>query len=443
MLNSQHPMFIWWGADLVQFYNDAYRATMGPAMHPKTLGAKGRETWVDIWPIIGPQIECVLAGHGATWNVDQLVPINRTGIPENVWWTYGYSPIDLEGEVGGVLVVCNDVTAQHLQTEGLKDRTTRLELLFEQAPGFITTTRGPDHIFETANSSYRRLLGNRDLIGLSVRQAVPEVNGHDFINLLDEVYRTGEPFVGRRMPLDLQPDPAQPSVRSYLDFIYQAIKEPDGSISGIFVEGQDVTDHVQAEELQALINGELQHRVKNTLAIVQAIASQSLRTVENKQPVDTFLQRLKALSGAHDALVQQNWSSAEIQTAVEAIVSSFALGHRFEIAGPRLLLAPNATLSLSMMLHELTTNAVKYGSLSVEGGRVDLNWSIDDNTDNRILVFNWIERGGPPVTAPKTKGFGTKLVKMGLDGTGDVQTVYNVEGFSAMIRAPMDHLQRK
>ena len=436
-------MFIWWGADLVQFYNDAYRATMGPAVHPKTLGAKGRETWVDIWPIIGSQIECVLAGNGATWNVDQLVPINRTGIPENVWWTYGYSPIDLEGEVGGVLVVCNDVTAQHLQTEGLKDRTTRLELLFEQVPGFITTTRGPDHIFETANSSYRRLLGNRDLIGLSVRQAVPEVNGHDFINLLDEVYRTGEPFVGRRMPLDLQPDPAQPSVRSYLDFIYQAIKEPDGSISGIFVEGQDVTDHVQAKERLALINGELQHRVKNTLAIVQAIASQSLRTVENKQPVDTFLQRLKALSGAHDALVQQNWSSAEIQTAVEVIVSSFALGHRFEIAGPRLLLAPNATLSLSMMLHELTTNAVKYGSLSVEGGRVDLDWSIDDNTDNRNLVFNWIERGGPPVTAPKTKGFGTKLVKMGLDGTGDVQTVYNVESFSAMIRAPLDHLQRK
>ena len=122
VLHSQHPMFIWWGPDLIQFYNDAYRATMGPAMHPMALGARGRESWSDIWHIIGPQIEYIIAGKGATWNVEQLVPINRHGQPENVWWTYGFSPIDLEGDVGGILVVCNDVTDRHMLTERLERR---------------------------------------------------------------------------------------------------------------------------------------------------------------------------------------------------------------------------------------------------------------------------------------------------------------------------------
>src|SRR5215204_2591903 len=88
LLNTNHPMFIWWGPELIQFYNDAYSLTMGPEMHPSALGARGRESWADIWPIIGPQIERVMAGHGATWNEDALVPINRHGKPEDVWWTY-------------------------------------------------------------------------------------------------------------------------------------------------------------------------------------------------------------------------------------------------------------------------------------------------------------------------------------------------------------------
>lgn len=120
MLNTQHPMFIWWGEDLVQFYNDAYRATMGSEMHPAALGARGRECWADIWPIIGPQIDMVMAGLGSTWNVDQLVPIVRHRKREDVWWTYGYSPIDLDDRVGGVLVVCTDVTERHLYAEALK-----------------------------------------------------------------------------------------------------------------------------------------------------------------------------------------------------------------------------------------------------------------------------------------------------------------------------------
>jgi PAS domain S-box-containing protein len=126
LLNSNHPMFIWWGPDLIQFYNDAYRQTMGPERHPSALGQGGRECWAEIWDIIGPQIEQVISGAGATWHEDQLVPVTRHGKLEQVYWTYGFSPIDEDDGIGGVLVVCRDVTEEHLAAASLRDREAEL-----------------------------------------------------------------------------------------------------------------------------------------------------------------------------------------------------------------------------------------------------------------------------------------------------------------------------
>jgi two-component sensor histidine kinase len=397
MLNSQHPMFIWWGPDLIQFYNDAYRATMGPAMHPMALGARGRESWSEIWPVIGPQIEHVMSGKGATWNVEQLVPINRNGEPENVWWTYGYSPIDFEDGIGGVLVVCSDVTSRHLLTERLKNQTQHLQHLFEQAPGFIATLTGPEHEFEYANASYRKLLGDRDMVGKTVREAVPESVDQGFIELLDGVYRSGKPYIGRRTPIMLHADPSQPPQHSFLDFIYQPINAPDGSITGIFVEGQDVTDHVLAEERLSLINAELRHRVKNSLTVFQAIATQSLKNVKDSAPVVNFINRLANLGRAHDTLLENNWGATEMHLIASATVLRFGLSERINVSGSTLQIGPYATLSFSMILQELITNAAKYGSLSVERGRVDLSWRIEGGKDDDFALINWQERGGPPV----------------------------------------------
>jgi PAS domain S-box-containing protein len=126
LLNTNHPMFIWWGPELIQFYNDAYRQTMGPERHPSALGQGGRECWAEIWPIIGPQIEQVMNGGGATWNEKQLVPVTRYGRVEQVYWTYGYSPIDDDDRVGGVLAVCRDVTSERLASAALIEREAEL-----------------------------------------------------------------------------------------------------------------------------------------------------------------------------------------------------------------------------------------------------------------------------------------------------------------------------
>jgi PAS domain S-box-containing protein len=126
LLNTNHPMFIWWGPELIQFYNDAYRQTMGPERHPSALGQRGRECWEEIWPIIGPQIEQIMSGGEATWHEDQLVPVTRFGRLEEVYWTYSFSPIDEGDGVGGVLVICRDVTREHQATIALREREAEL-----------------------------------------------------------------------------------------------------------------------------------------------------------------------------------------------------------------------------------------------------------------------------------------------------------------------------
>lgn len=275
LLNTQHPMFIWWGPELIQFYNDAYRRTMGPERHPSALGQGGRECWSEIWHIIGPQIEQVMSGGGPTWHENQRVPMTRFGKFEDVYWTYGYSPIDEGGEIGGVLVICRDVTHDHVAAENLRANQEKLRSanealqaereivqsanlklsaetgflrdLFSQAPGFMAVLRGPDHVFELANAQYLNLVGGRDLIGKTVREALPEVEGQGFYELLDQVYRSGEPFVGRELPVMLKPASGGASEQHFLDFVYQPILGTDGAIQGIFVEGTDITERKHAE----------------------------------------------------------------------------------------------------------------------------------------------------------------------------------------------------
>jgi PAS domain-containing protein len=157
-------MYDWWGSELRCFCNDAYSRSIGPERHPGSLGQPAQEVWAEIWDVIGPQIEHVMAGHGATWNENHLVPITRNGMREDVYWTYSYSPIDDEfapDGVGGVLVVCSETTKQVLAEREKAAEHERLRRLFEQAPGFMAILRGPEHVFELTNGAYMQLVGHR------------------------------------------------------------------------------------------------------------------------------------------------------------------------------------------------------------------------------------------------------------------------------------------
>ena len=181
--------------------------------------------------------------------------------------------------------------------QSLSQETGRLRTLFEQAPGFIAVIDGTELRFQLANAAYGRLVGGRDVVGKTVPEALPEVVDQGFTTLLHQVMSSGEPYIGRSVRVLLEGDIEGSLEERFLDFIYQPIFAADRTVLGVFVQGHDVTEQRRAEEHQQLLIHELNHRVKNTLSIVQALAMQSFNdTVEPAVARKTFDARLNALS---------------------------------------------------------------------------------------------------------------------------------------------------
>ena len=250
LLSSNQPLYIWWGPQLLCFYNDAYRQSIGPERHPASLGKPGRDVWEEIWPIIGPQIDQVMSGAGATSHENALVPITRHGRLEEVFWTYTYNPIrdpHSKSGIGGVLVICSETTEQVLSSQRAAAQLHELAQLFQQAPIFMAVLKGPEHRFQLSNPNYRQLLGHRDHLGLTVAEAVPESVPQGYLELLDRVYQSGKPFTATGKKLALDVSPTGPVVERYLDFVYQPIKDASGVVTGIFVVGVDATARNDAD----------------------------------------------------------------------------------------------------------------------------------------------------------------------------------------------------
>lgn len=445
LLSTGHPMFLWWGPDLIQFYNDAYRLSIGPERHPAAVGQRGRDCWEEIWPIIGPQIEQVMSGGEPTWHENALVPITRNGRLEDVYWTYSYGPVHDEAApngVGGVLVVCTETTRTVLADQRRAETVSRWRRLFDQAPSFMSILGGPDHRVEFVNDAHAALFGSRDWIDLPIRQAFPDIAGQGFLEVLDQVYATGERVVLDAAPMWIRVAPGAPMEIRNLDFVCAPILGDDSEVIGIFWQGVDNTARKNAEDHLRLMINELNHRVKNSLATVQAIAAQTLHGDEVPAHVRNALtERLIALSRAHDVLTDEKWAGASLrEIAVQAAAPHLSTGHadRFVIEGPAVNLPPRSAIAVALALHELATNAAKYGALSVLEGRVRIAWTATPADDGAVrLRMTWTESGGPPVTTPTTRGFGTRLIQRGLAAElrGEVLIDYPVTGVICRIDA--------
>jgi PAS domain S-box-containing protein len=570
LLTTNHPIFLFWGPDHICFYNDAYKQSLGPEKHPAMLGAKGREAWDEIWEIIGPQVEQVLAGKGATWHENHLVPITRFGRREEVYWTYSYSPIDDESAetgVGGVLVICTETTAQVRARRAAQEEAQRQRRLFEAAPGFIAILHGPDHVFEFVNAAYARLFGGRDFVGKSVREVFPDVQGQGIFELLDQVYTTGRRFIAEGLEVRLRPGTNTASTKLVLDFIYEPIIDEFGKVGGIFVEGYEVTDRARAEETNArlaaivssspdaiisfapedgrisswnqgaeetfgysaeeaigapvtlllprealspdedstgifnlamargsvrlesrrrrkdgaiidvsitatqmkdehgkplgvsaifrditaqkraherqlLLARELHHRIKNTLATVQAIAGSTARSVNSiHEFMQRFSDRLISMGRTHTLITENDWAGANLRDLLRLELDPYDDGsdNRIKLVGPEVYLPPDTALALGFGFHELTTNAVKHGALSVLGGQVEVTWSTTAGESGDRLQLTWVERSGPPVSTPSRRGFGSQLLQrvLGTQVDGSVNVAYERDGVSVEIELPL------
>ena len=205
----------------------------------------------------------------------------------------------------------------------------------------------------------------------------------------------------------------------------------DGSLQGYVKILRDQTGKRLQEEQKQLLLEEMAHRVKNSFAVVQAIASQSLRGVD-RDVASTFQERIVALGRAHDVLLQTSWQSTHLHALLEGVLLTQTFPDRFDIDGPDVVLGSKTSMSLSLLIHEMATNALKYGALSVTNGAVVIRWTLEDG----VFEFTWRETGGPPATSPLRKGFGSKLIEMGVNGNRDVGLDFGSAGLQAKFRAP-------
>ncbi len=219
-------------------------------------------------------------------------------------------------------------------------------------------------------------------------------------------------------------------------------RAPDSSVDGILVTFLDVTSIVEAETHQRLLVDELNHRVKNMLTVVISLANQTLRRADTLDAFsESFMGRIKALTSSYSLLSDASWNDIELRDVLMEEIRPFLSGQCENIAldGPPLRLGPQAALALGMAVHELVTNAVKYGALSVPSGRIDVRWRIEREPPDTAFVLDWIESGGPPVTPPGKRGFGTALIERGFahELSGSARIDFAPGGLRVTLSAPL------
>jgi PAS domain S-box-containing protein len=298
ILRSPVPIVTLWGEGGIMIYNDGYSEFAG-GRHPKLFGSKVREGWPEVADFNDNIMKVGLAGETLAYRDFSLTLYRHGGKPEQVWLNLDYSPLlGEDGRPAGVMAIVVEITDKVRIERELEAERKSLRLMFEQAPGFIAVLSGPEHRFTMVNEAYRTLVAARDVVGRTVAEALPEVVEQGFVRLLDQVYASGEPHIGRGAPVHLQHGPDGILTELHLDFIYQPIVAGDGVTSGIFIQGHDVTeqhetekailaevaDRRRAEEALQALNNTLEQRVHDEVHARSKVEEQ-LRQVHKMEAV--------------------------------------------------------------------------------------------------------------------------------------------------------------
>jgi PAS domain S-box-containing protein len=351
------------------------------------------------------------------------------------------SPIDIGGAALFTAFI-RDISARKRSELVLLESEQRLRATYENASAGIGEVDATGR-FLRVNERLCLITGypREELLGRTIFEIThPEDREHD-----REYFR--RQVEGRLDAYRLEKRYLHKSGRAiWIDVSASVVRESSGAFSyGIRVV-DDITERKNAEIHQRLLVNELNHRVKNSLAVVQAIISQSLKAADSPKALSQALEaRIVALANAHDVLTKSNWEAADL---TEIIRSALRPHDRdptpFKIVGPALRIKPKPALSLSLAIHELATNAAKYGALSTPNGRIDLTWHITDGHE-RSFHMQWKESGGPPVAQPTQKGFGSNLLERALaaDLGGRIAMSYFASGLVCMIDVPTEEIAER
>lgn len=423
VMDARIPMFMLWGPEQIILYNDACAALYG-SQHPHTFARPFKETLGDLWPQVEPDVSRVYAGVSVARS-DVEMTFYCHGSPEIAYISFSYTPVRLSsGAVAGMFCTLTETT----RTMAPMRQRRQLNSIFETALGSVAVMSGPTHIITYRNAEFDALTGHRDLIGRPVVEAFPEIRDQGVPELIDEVFETGVAYTGRGASTLLQRRPDAPLEERVVDFLFHPIFGPDQTVEGIFVQAIDVTDCFQ-------LSRELGHRLKNQLAIVLSLMNQSFRGATDLAQVRSILEgRISALARAHDAAL----SGDKLGATIEGVIGSAIEWHnteRVSLKGPQIPIAERQALSLALIVHELLTNAIKYGALANDVGRVDVSWSLAGREDDPRLTIVWKESGGPRVSEPSHNGSGARLIKAGLSGArnASIDLSFAPEGLQCVI----------
>jgi two-component sensor histidine kinase/PAS domain-containing protein len=446
LLASGFPMAVRWGPDFVMIYNDGYRPILGDK-HPRALGLPFREVWPEVQTELVGLHESILSGErSAFFQEDLLLKIQRHGSRwEDARFTISYSPIPDDSAatgVGGVLITVVETTKRVLMEEALRKNEERyrsamhLGRIGSWEVDFVKRTR-----------SWTR--EGMTLFGIDLPDGLGQVGGQS-----DEFYQAMYPedrhLLGEYHAVTEKQDsfPAEYRILKpngqicwLAGYGHVIDRQPNGDAHRVIHVATDITERKTAEAHQRFLLQELSHRSKNLLTIVQSIANQSMRhSKDQKDFQNRFSGRLLSLAASNDLLARGDWRGSSLRELIEFQLAPFIdlSSPRLEINGPEVSLAADASQAIGLALHELATNAVKYGALSSSQGRISVLWSVDQPIGAGGLKLDWRERSGPSVTHPKNKGFGHIVIKNMIEQAvrGSVELDFAEEGLHWSLQAP-------
>jgi two-component sensor histidine kinase len=445
-LQSKFPTAIYWGPELRLLYNDAWAPIPGPR-HPAALGAPAREVWSDIWPVIEPQFERVIETGEGVFVQDYMLPMQRFGHPEETYWSYAFTAIrDEDGSIAGVFNSGHETTRNVLSQRQMQ---FLLELgdAMRGAPDVESARRQALAMFGRSLNADR--VGLREIVGEGSKGRFPVIEewtadgvapvGGEVILPglgpdLSAAFRSGRILIVGDTEADLTDD--EPKASFSAMGVRAAIAVPkllDGELAAIlFVHShqprawtlfdvstaEQVLERVwnwmereRVAERERLMIREIDHRAKNALAVVQAVIRLTLA-----EDISSFREKIEgrvaALTRTHDLLSAKRWGPIEFGVLVKREVEAYshASDDRITVDGPAVMLRSEQAQTIALLLHELATNAAKYGALSLPKGRLAIRWGLEDNK----LCLDWEETMPDAARDSETgvkAGFGSKLIK--------------------------------
>lgn len=436
VMSTGFAMCITWGPDQTILYNEAYAPFLGKR-HPEAMGRPMPEVWYEIWKEITPIVDRAMSGEAVFMDNLHLV-MTRNGFEEDTFWRFSYSPLRNDaGKIVGFLNVTTDMTETVLLRDAMQQKTENL--IESEAKLLKLVTAGAYSLYRMSPDwiEMRQLDGQ----GIIEDTRTPTIKWLDVY--IDEDDRPGVSeaignAIAKRETFEHEHRVKLPGGGfGWVHSRAVPIFDQRGEIIEWFGAAADITIRKQAEQQQEVLTHEISHRLKNILAVVQSIAWQTIRTAPDLPSAQKALaSRLQALARSQDVLLTGTAATTDLRGIIDATIRQHGEDSvRFEVDGPPVEIDPAAALNLTLTLHELSTNAAKYGALGPAGGTVSIRWRID----NEHLHLEWEENGGPKVVPPTTKGFGSKLIERSLVG-GKTSVHYDPSGLRYTLVAPLSKL---